>query len=640
MGGLKKLTVSKSFLVEHEDLAYAFYKLLEPVVRKSLEEYRGLKAALNAAKTLLADLVKRKNANVDRINTLARLIPDLESKGTSYALLGLLMFLFSLFLLPSDLRFLGFILLLAGGGVGLYGLNLRSQAASYREELERLRREVEKLNEEIPKAEKQVRDLTAKMNSFRLPAVSLSAFRCYVPLAVVRNPLGGQSLVVAPWSPGEQFVLTYVYPDVVEEARSQLVKGEGLYMEASLRGKDAGYKVIESFRQMNLWEKVLESRSPERVLREIIEESHRLLMQGVEEQEEVLRLEKLDEESARLLVSLTARADGAQPEPLLEDSARVVEEEVGKLRSLAEAVKQLSVLRGFLEEAREIASRRELYSSIVDLAVREMISRVAPLEPEVLAVSYRAVYCPRCAERLVGDYEPSLDLRRWVYSEILGGVDKDPDILLPDKDVKDIIAEEWGRLEERVYRELPLPGTGGDEPFEELKKKYEEALRRFSLPFTGAEEQLTFEWVSAFQPPRLRCTRCGSVVEYKEAYSLLNLQLPVVKGYAALLFEKEEELLKKSSEIVSSVNSARLHKDERKTTVGIYRQSVQNVEQEVLRLERELREVESHYKNLETMVLPLLAAPAVQDLLREVSEHDLKLHEQLGKVLAVVGGGK
>ena len=75
-------------------------------------------------------------------------------------------------------------------------------------------------------------------------------------------------------------------------------------------------------------------------------------------------------ESRKLTHSLYAHADNAYPQPVREDSVNIVESEVKKLSFLAEAVKQLSELRSYEEEARELSSRGEAYASIIDLAVR------------------------------------------------------------------------------------------------------------------------------------------------------------------------------------------------------------------------------------------------------------------------------
>ena len=78
-----------------------------------------------------------------------------------------------------------------------------------------------------------------------MPRVELEAYKCCIPkLVLVTNP------------------------GAIEEARGRLALGESLYLDTALRGKDAGYKIVESFKRINLWEEILQSKSPERALRE------------------------------------------------------------------------------------------------------------------------------------------------------------------------------------------------------------------------------------------------------------------------------------------------------------------------------------------------------------------------------------
>lgn len=626
------------------EVSYAFFRLIEPLVGDQLRRFRELKRKRYELENRRRSLEREVATTEQEIKRLAGEIPTLEGASVRYMGLGGLAALLGLLMLPArDLMGFASLLLLIGFALLLYGLSKRSEASRKTAWLNELYVKREELLKELERASRELSAVTSALSSFRLSSVKLRAFRCFVPVLLTRNPMGNGALVIAPWSRGVPARLIVVSnPEAVEEARRVLALGENLYFETAVRGKDSGYKVVEGFRKLNMWEKILESRAPESLLAEYIARSYSTLRTGVEAGEEVLKLERLDQGSRELLKRLREGASAANAGWVPDGEIALLKEERDRLYDLAEAVKNLSELRQYLAEAREIAARKEVYESVVGIAVREMIARTLPLDDVALSYAYRTIYCKKCAAGLVEEYVKQIDLRQFVYDNILGGVDKDPDIISPDPEVAEYVFGEWKKIDENVYRSLPLPGVRGDEPFEELVAKHKEALRIYALPLTGAEESVGVEWRSAFEPPILRCDRCGSTLlpdKAESATALLNLQLPVIKGYVALLYEKGREITEKSREIISSVNSARLHKDQRKTTLGIYRQILEEYEREKLRLEREIIESEKHLEDLRKVLIPLLGAPATMSLLDALSQADVQLKEQLELAISTISRG-
>ncbi len=621
--------------VRENDLGYSIAKLLEPLVSKKLEEYRSLKEEREKTQMEIIMLEAQIRSTRARIESLTHEAPSLEGRFMTFMLSGL--FLFILFILSlvagySILAFFLFVTSLIAVGAGL---SAKSRAREMIAEAQRLNSHVLTLKNMVSDKLAKLRGIEARISSFVIPGVKIRFSRAFVPLALVKNPYGEGHILFTPWSePIKIRVLFVSNPGAVEEAREKLLLGENIYLEAVVRGKDSGYKLIEGFKRLNLWERIIENRSPESILAEVVNESLQVLKGGISQEEEGFRIELLDSESVSLLLKLYTMSDGYVSGEVFSHMVDKVVSETKRFDYVVGAVEQLSSLGSYVEEAKQFSSKKEVYESIVNIAVREMIAKTMPLEEEMIKFGLVNFYCKRCASTLYDVYLPRLDLKRFVYDNILGGIDKDTDIVSPDPLVEEVVRKGWEDIEKSVNASLPLPGVTGDESKKEFEEKYLRALKIYSLPLTGADEHIEFTWSSVFQPPSVRCRRCGRVLSEEDRESLWMLQLPAIKGYIAVLSEKTRDLLEKSSEIITSVNNARLHKDQRKTAVGIYRQIFEEYQRELLHLEREISEAESQLNGVKKVMGVILMSEATQDLLQSVAAKDPVLVKQIRDIIS------
>ena len=634
---MEKFYLKKALLFTKEsDAVWMAYKLLEKPLRSLLEKYRGLKRELHNCKTSIYNTKKRIEYCKGRIDLLSSELVKLSKTRNNVVALGGVIFIVALLLLGAGEAGWGIMIFSLAVVVFFYAVIKNAQIQSAREEIDSLGSEIRYLEEELKNYEEKKRELEGKIVSFRIPPIKVRAFRSYVPLGVARDPTNEGYVFFAPWSKGERIRISIVSrPEAIEEAMRKLVTGENIYFEAVIREKDLGYKVEKWLKKLKLWEKVLSSRSPERILKEVIDETAATISSAIEYEEEMLRLEKLDSESLGVFREVLTdgwveRVKGEMP-VIGED---VVAGDMEKMYVLSDVVEQLKGLRSYVKEARRLAAKEEAYTSIVRNAVRDLIRATLPLDEGIVDFILSSYFCRYCADEVYEEYVGHIDFRRWVYDTILGGVDKDPDIVLPHDVVRDFVKEKWREIEEVVYRSLPLPGVRGDEPLEELVEKYRKALKVYSLPFTGADEKLVLSWRSSFERPEVVCRRCGHSLGPGDIYRVYRLRLPVIKGYTALLHEKEEDLSKKSSEIISSVNSSRLHKDQRKTAIGVYEQIVKDFEKENMKIDREIMEAEEHLKRLKEFAAPILAAAASMTLIEELRSLDPRLYEQLTEIIS------
>ena len=622
--------------IEESDIGYSVAKLLEPYVSEKLEEYRSLKAT----EKNLMDKQSKLSGNIksieNRIQYLTQEAPSLEGWSTGLLVIGGLILIFAAAVRGGA----GLLLFLLSLLMLLAGLSLKNKAKGMVREAESLKNQLDALERERKAVLEKISEARAMISSFKIQPVKIKVFQAFIPVALVRNPFGRGSMLIAPWSsPVKMRIIFVSNPSALDEAREKLSIGENLYFETVVRGRDSGYKVVEGFKRLNLWEKILSSRAPESLLAEVVKESFHLLKSGISGEEVELKIEQLDEESARSLLKLYSMADGHLPETLPVKLIEEVRGEAERLGYIASAVEQLASLRSYMEEARQLASRREVYESIVNIAVREMIAKTLPLDKEVLRFGFTNLYCKRCATALYDVYAPQIDLRKFVYDSILGGVDRDVDIVAPEPVAEEVVREGWEELEKSVNSSLPLPGVTGEEAPQEFNERYKEALRVYALPLTGADEYVELEWGSVFQPPTLRCRKCGSTLDEGTREFLWKLQLPAIKGYVALLSEKTRDLLEKSSEIITSVNSARLHKDQRKTAVGVYRQLFEDYQRELLHMTKEISEAESQLSGLRKLMAAILASEATEELLQAVAASNPTLEKQLRAVISEAARG-
>lgn len=622
-----------------DDVVYVTYKLLEDGVQGFLNKYRHMKKEVERLRKNFKNVTLKIDQTERRLREISLETPKVENTVNLTMLGSIILFVVSLPLLLSDLSGFGIVLLFIALSLFVYWLIKNSELNKLREEESRLNERLKSLKYDKRVLESKITEMERELGSFKLPRASVKAYLSFVPVALVRSPFGRGSVVITPWSKGEVFRISMVsQPEAVEEAMNRFLSGEQLYLESIIREKDSGYKVEKGLKQFKLWEKVVKSRSPELVLEEATRDFASILKTAIEEEEQRIRLEELDKDSEDLLLNIIPRVGEGNGVPVLKDSMEVLEEEVKGLKYLVDITKQLTKMKSYVKEAREILRKKDAYRNIVEEAVKELIFYTLPLDEKVLDFAFTTYYCRHCAERYLREYVSFIDFRRWVYDQILGGVDRDPDIVSPAEIVRDFIKKRWREIDEDVYRTLPLPGVRGDEPFDEIVKNYENALRKYALPFTGSEERVSLTWTSAFAPPSIRCNRCGRDLSPGNIYVLYNLELPVIKGYVALLSEKQEEFSTKSSEIINAVNSARLHKDQRKTAVGVYEQMIKDFERENIRVEREVEEAEEHLRMLKRGLAPIIASTAALSLAVELS--DTSLSSLVREIVGELKGGE
>ena len=83
--------MGKVFPVSEDDFAYAFFKLLEPRVKKWLKEYRDLKKEREAMLKKLSSLEDLKARTEAEIQEVENLIPQAESQRSLSLFLGFIL---------------------------------------------------------------------------------------------------------------------------------------------------------------------------------------------------------------------------------------------------------------------------------------------------------------------------------------------------------------------------------------------------------------------------------------------------------------------------------------------------------------------------------------------------------------------
>ncbi|QOJ78958.1 hypothetical protein IG193_00380 [Infirmifilum lucidum] len=616
-------------------------RLLKEILNRRLEEFRNLKEELSRSLELKRESEAKYRQNSERISFIEKRLVELEpQKNFASILVFIFLIIFVISLASNNAGFiiLSLLLLIISGTVALAKNDEFSRLQREKEELQRENRGLES---QIEFLSRKIATLEGELKGFRLPPVLLRAFRAYAPVSLAR--VDGGFVAFAPWADEAKFELFIVSnPDLVNEAIKRLRVGENIYLEATIREKDTGYKVVKGLRELNFWEKVLKSRNPEIILDEVISEVSNTVSASIEYSEETFRPIKPAPNTLEFFGKLFS--DGIARELDVEalggrlpvGGAEAIED-AGKFRELCSVIESMQYIPDFTREALEFTERQEIYTTLIGKAIKELIEATIPLEGRAIEYMYSRYFCRKCASTSLRRYKRDIDLRRWVLDYILGGVDRDPDILFPHESTRHIVEEKWRSLNDELTRSLPLPNVKGSESLDELLKNYEEGLEIFALPLTGSDEQITLKWVSVFSEPEITCGSCGSVLGAGDYYKLFNLELPAVKGYIALLNERVEHLEKVSSEIIRSVNEARNLKNVSKTGIGAYEQILRDFEKERESIQKEIAQAESHLKMLReysAVVVAGAAALNIEDLVKERPE----LKSQVERVLSIVRG--
>jgi len=607
------------FLYEKtDDVVLAASEIITSIFSEFLQKYRGLKNRISFLKSKISETERLIKSTEQRIEEISSLIPSYQLIRNIVIGLGAFFLLLAMALQGDTV---GISIGLFSLGLIVFGVILHGKIGSLRDELKKLRATLTKLKNDLVNLKEELARTILLKNSFKLPKVSIKAFKMFVPVGIIRNPLGRKYLLVPPWGDESEFTLAIVQDaTMISEGLSKIVTGETLYVDSIIKEKDTGYKIVRSLKSLNLWDKVLDGRSPEKILEEFVFEGTSLIERAIARGDVYIRLEKLDSESRELLMKVFSDGFLGKKVPkgqYLASHIDVIKNNFDSLETLAGVVSELKDLGQYIDQAREISSKEEAYSSIVEDAVKNLIKETVPLDEEVLSFLHSSIFCKYCADFNLERYIMFIDLRRWIYDSLLGGVDKDPDIVMPHSLVADYVKEHWSRIEEILLRSLPLPGVRGDEPLNELKENYARGLRKYALPFTGADERLELKYRSPFEPVEIKCTKCGRTLGPGGKYVLSKLSLPVIEGYSALLAEIEERLYRNTENLRTSVIDSRRTKDERKMGLGVYQQTLQDYYRAKKDVEKSLFEVKEYKKKLGEVLVPLIAGETAVTVLEE-----------------------
>ncbi|UNQ73385.1 hypothetical protein [Infirmifilum sp. NZ] len=615
----ESLVLPNSLLAYEDDVVERATSIISNKFRAVLMEYRELKSRLRDLERRGREAKKRIREIDELSNRYVQELATAETYRLFSGLVGALFLLLTLLFMASRAADVGVFMFLVSLIALVYAFSQHSRVLSIQKELVRLKNEKDALSKTLDNIFREIGELGKRIRSFSVPEVRVEAFKVYVPVGVYRLEDAAGCVMVAPWSEGERVRLSYVADrSALSEGFERLQAGEEIYVEGILREKDAGYKVYRALSEMKLWEKVLSTRSPEELLREAVEEATTRMLSSIEEEEVLLGLEGAGEDVAKLVDKALGGEVKLQPglpegRFTRDDLDRVVGQ-FAELESIEATVKTLRDISRFIEEARQLEERSDIYASLVEEAVKELIEVTVPMSPTLLMFWHNVIFCPRCAETYIDRYMAELDFRRWVFARVLGGVNEDPDIVSPYPVAAEEVGKRWSELVEKSYRLLPLPGVSKKAELKEMEEGYRQGLRYFSLVATGADEMIEVRKESLFEEPTIRCGRCGSVIPPGEGIYMKRLLLPVVKGYMGLLNEYADKIEDRALELGTKVVDSRRTKDERKTTAGIYQQMVQMYIQRKLDAEAEVKRLEKYIEGLRNTLVPLLGAETVATL--------------------------
>jgi len=585
---------------EYGEVAEAFFQTVRESVTKELQKYRALRSHVND----LANKVRETDNRIRNNDSLIRYYSERFDKMNYYlpfvAFFTLLMLLLSLW--QSSFVVLFFAFLVATVYIYIQSSEARNQIIRIGHENEMLRRQLADLSVRLQKA----RD---ELNNFRLPKIKMEAYKMYVPVGFWE--FDGHLLAISSYAekvPVEVRVLPS--GDEVTRIAGDVARLDQFYRDLFLRRRLEGKSIVDALVRLNLWDRVVSSRSPERIIAEEVSRDVERLKGLLQEWRGFLPLVAPEEGNVRFFKeAISGSVSGARPASVVEESESLLSESFSLLEELRMASEILSQVEDFMRESKEMLAVAESYKDVFERFL-EMTRYTIPLEPPVGAL--RRIYCKRCTDPAIEDIAGKLDLLRWIDVNILGGVSEDADIVVAPEKVRDEVKQLVGDIRLLILRHAPLLGLKElPESAEDAVKAYYDALRKYSVSLSGGDDWVRLSLDKPSGEATLVCERCGSRLTLENTYSFSSITLPYIKAYFALLYEYVEKLFSKSETIRLSVNSARLSKDQRKTALGIYENMVHEFESKREVIIHELEELKRYEQSLLTIMSLLGVSEAV-----------------------------
>lgn len=594
------LVLPRASASEYGEYAEAFFEAVKSHVLKELEVFRSLRK-------YIGDLKARIDETENRIRNNEILIKSYQEKfdkmNTYFPVSAIVTFLVLIFSLKEpSLAILFFILLFITLYLYTQSSDAKNQIVKISEENERLRALLSELHEKLKSAE-------ADLAGFKLPKIRVEVYKMYVPVGFWE--FDGHLLAISSYAekvPVEVRVLPS--GDEVARIAGDVARLDQFYRDLFLRRRLEGKSIVDALVRLNLWDRVVSSRSPERVIAEEVSSDVERLKSLLQEWRGFLPLVAPEEGNVRFFKeAISGSVSVARPASVVEESESLLSESFSLLEELRMASEILSQVEDFTRESKEMLAVAEGYKDVFERFL-EMTRYTIPLEPPVGAL--RRIYCKRCTDPAVEDIAGKLDLLRWIDVNILGGVSEDADIVVAPEKVRDEVKQLVGDIRLLILRHAPLLGLKElPESAEDAVKAYHDALRRYSVSLSGGDDWVRLSLDKPSGEATLVCERCGSRLTPENTYSFSSITLPYIKAYFALLYEYVEKLFSKSETIRLSVNSARLSKDQRKTTLGIYENMVHEFESKREVIIHELEELKRYEQSLLTIMSLLGVSEAV-----------------------------
>jgi hypothetical protein len=595
------LVLPRASASEYGEYAEAFFEAVKSHVLKELEVFRSLRK-------YIGDLKARIDETENRIRNNEILIKSYQEKfdkmNTYFPVSAIVTFLVLIFSLKEpSLAILFFILLFITLYLYYQSSDAKNQIVKISEENRRLRALLSELHEKLKSAE-------ADLAGFKLPKIRVEVYKMYVPVGFWE--FDGHLLAISSYAekvPVEVRVLPS--GDEVARIAGDVARLDQFYRDLFLRRRLEGKSIVDALVRLNLWDRVVSSRSPERVIAEEVSSDVERLKGLLQEWRGFLPLVAPEEGNVRFFkeaISGSLSVAGRLAS-VVEESESLLSESFSLLEELRMASEVLSQVEDFTRESKEMLAVAEGYKDVFERFL-EMTRYTIPLEPPVGAL--RRIYCKRCTDPAVEDIAGKLDLLRWIDVNILGGVSEDADIVVAPEKVRDEVKQLVGDIRLLILRHAPLLGLRElPESAEDAVKAYYDALRKYSVSLSGGDDWVRLSLDKLSGEATLVCERCGSRLTPENTYSFSSITLPYIKAYFALLYEYVEKLFSKSETIRLSVNSARLSKDQRKTALGIYENMVHEFESKREVIIHELEELKRYEQSLLTIMSLLGVSEAV-----------------------------
>ena len=593
------LVLPRASTSEYGDFAEVFFEAIKNYVAKELEAFRSLRKHVDNLKMRITETENRIKSNEIMLKSYHE---KFDKMNTYFPVSAVVTFLVLILSLRESFFIILFMLLL------FLSIYFYTQSSDAKERIIELSRENTRLRASLDELYKELERAKANLSSFKLPKIRVKMYKMYVPVGFWE--FDGHLLAVSSYAEGVP-VEVRVVPSGEEVARvvGDVARLDQFYRDLFLRRKLEGRSIVEALVKLNLWDRVVSFRSPERVIADEVSSDVERVRGLMQEWRGSLPLVAPEEDNVRLFrEAISGSLSGARPANVVEESESLLGESFSLLEQLEMASEILSQVEDFTRESREILATAEGYKDLFERFL-ELTKYTIPLEPPVGAL--KRIYCKYCTDPVVEDIAGKLDLLRWIDVNILAGVSEDADIVVAPEVIRDEVKQIVSDIRLMILRRAPLLGLKElPESAEDAVKAYYDGLRKYSASLSRGDELVRLSPGGPGGEAELRCERCGSRLTPGNTYSFFSATLPYVKAYFALLYEYMERLFTKSETIRLSVNSARLSKDQRKTTLGIYENMVNEFESRREALTHELEELKRYEKNL-VAIMSLLGVSEV-----------------------------